>query len=74
MDVSLKQNDGTCTLSLKNALGPTKKVESTGLGKQLMDAFAIQLGARIESEETTDSYALHVHFKVADFEPISRDF
>jgi len=41
--------------------------DGTGLGNQLIDAFAMQLGSRVEIAETEDSYALTVEVKVQGF-------
>lgn len=72
--VSMKQDGPECVLQLVNSVGAVTTAESTGLGAQLMDAFAIQLGARIETDASPDRFAMTVAFKVAEFEPETRDF
>ncbi len=67
--VALKNAGETCSLSLSNSTGGTNSLESTGLGAQLIKAFAIQLGGTIETEVTADSYTLKLTFTVADFVP-----
>ena len=41
--------------------------EGTGLGNQLISAFAMQLGAKAEVEQTEDAYSLCVDVKVRNF-------
>jgi two-component sensor histidine kinase len=72
--VTLKQSGADCTLKISNTVGLSKEVESTGLGGQLMNAFAIQLGGQLETEDLTDRFTMTVTFKVADFVPDARDF
>lgn len=74
INVSLKQNGLQCVLTLSNAVGATTEAESTGLGKQLINAFGIQLGAKVEIEEMADSYTVKVTFTAAEFEPETPDF
>jgi two-component sensor histidine kinase len=74
INVSLKQDGLQCVLTLSNAVGGTSDAESTGLGAQLINAFGIQLGAKIEIEEATDSYKMKVMFTAAEFEPETPDF
>lgn len=74
IDVSLKQDGAECALRIINTRGTTTDVESTGLGSQLMNAFAIQLGGQIETDETPDRFTLSISFPVADFVPETRDF
>lgn len=42
--------------------------DGTGLGNQLIEAFAMQLGSRVEVAQTTDSYAISVDVQVRNFE------
>ncbi|MFG5381253.1 sensor histidine kinase [Yoonia sp. R2-816] len=72
--VSLTQADGTCTLSIANSVGRMSDAESTGLGAQLINAFAIQLGGKIEVNEAPESYTMTIPFKVEEFVPEARDF
>ncbi len=71
---TLVQEDKECELTLANSVGPHVEVESTGLGSDLIEAFAIQLGGHIEIEKTSGSYTMRVRFSIADFEPEIRDF
>ncbi|WP_136636488.1 sensor histidine kinase [Pseudooceanicola onchidii] len=61
----IKTGDDGCRFSVANSKGAQRDdVEdggsSSGLGKQLITAFAAQLGSRAEVEETADSYTLNV--------------
>ena len=71
---ALKQNGADCTLRIENTVGSSKLVESTGLGAQLMNAFAIQLGGSVETENLEDRFIMTITFKIADFVPDTRDF
>jgi hypothetical protein len=73
-EVILKQDGAACLLVMTNSLGATKDRDSTGLGSQLMNAFAMQLGGNIDIEKTVDRYALTLRFNAAEFQPESRDF
>ena len=70
----MKQDGPDSEMRLVKSVGGANTAESTGLGAQLMDAFAIQLGARIETDKSSDRFTMTVGFKVADFEPETRDF
>ena len=64
--ISLRNTgEGTCSFAVSNSKGirdPKTEVKaSTGLGRQLIDAFAMQLGTRPELLETSDSYTLQVN-------------
>lgn len=72
--VSLKQDGTDCVLVMTNSVDPNHDQESTGLGSQLMNAFAVQLGGKIDIEESEDSYTLTLHFNVAEFQPEARDY
>ncbi len=71
---TLKQEGEFCTFTLANSVGGENLAESTGLGAQLIDAFAIQLGGKLETEAGEDSYIMRVRFKVQDFAPETRDY
>ena len=70
----LKEADGTCHATLENSIGAAKDVESTGMGTQLIHAFAIQLGARVDTEEDAGIYRLTLSFQPQEFAPEQRDF
>ncbi len=72
--VSLKQDGTQCTLILANSVGSDTGAVSTGLGTQLINAFAIQLGGKIERESSDESYMMTVRFKAEEFVPDTREF
>lgn len=74
LDVSLVQDGEACVFTMTNSVGARENVESTGLGHQLMKAFAMQLGAKIETEDADNRYTLTLRFNAADFQPDVRDF
>ncbi|MEC8669561.1 MAG: histidine kinase, partial [Pseudomonadota bacterium] len=64
--ISLRNTgEGTCSFAVSKSKGirdpETELTASTGLGRQLIDAFAMQLGTRPELLETSDSYTLQVN-------------
>lgn len=74
--MTLGETDSECVLILENSLGPQKTTvaESSGMGSQLMNAFAIQLGAKVDVEETEQRYRLQVRFAPLEFIPDARDY
>ncbi|MCJ8140747.1 sensor histidine kinase [Falsirhodobacter halotolerans] len=67
--VSLDREGGThAVLQVRNTLGPIPATpgtsEGTGLGTQLLTAFAQQVGGRLDTETTEDMYTLRVVFEV----------
>ncbi|MFQ1702086.1 sensor histidine kinase [Loktanella agnita] len=74
INASLKQDGKICTVTLSNSIGAHDNVESTGLGGQLINAFVIQLGGKLEKEKTDDSYMMTLTFEIEEFEPEIRDF
>lgn len=73
-DVRLKQDGTACLLVMTNSVGPKQDQESTGLGGKLMNAFAVQLGGKIDVEQSQDLYSLTLHFNAAEFQPEARDY
>lgn len=72
---SLKHDETACVLTMVNSIGGEPyDMESTGLGAQLINAFAIQLGGQITIDETKDQYTLTLRFEIAEFVPDGRDF
>lgn len=71
---SLTQDSEECVFTLSNSIGAKKAVDSTGLGTELIDAFALQLGGRIEIDDMPQSYTMRVHFTAQDFVPDTRDY
>ena len=70
--VELKELEGQMVrFEVSNSLGTPlvedKEVVSTGLGKQLIRAFAMQLESDVETDVTDDSHTISVVFKIADF-------
>lgn len=74
IDVTFKQDDTTCQLVVSNSVGNSIDQVSTGLGSQLMNAFAMQLGGQIETEESDGRYRLTLRFNALDFQPEARDY
>ncbi len=74
IDVTLKQDDRACLLVFANSIGNSVVEESTGLGSKLMQAFAIQLGGKIDVTHTDDQYTLTLHFNAMEFEPEAKDY
>lgn len=72
--VALVRDGEACELSLSNSIGGVVDAESTGLGSELINAFAIQLGAEVEIDEAPDSYTMRVSFVVQAFVPDERDY
>ena len=73
-EVRLKQDETACILVMTNSVGPVEDPESTGMGSKLMNAFAVQLGGKIDIEQAADRYAMTLHFNAAEFQPEARDF
>lgn len=71
---TLKQDGTRCTLTVINSIGAHEDQESTGLGAQLINAFAIQLGGTPKVEQTDTHYTFTLEFHVEEFEPEVRDF
>jgi two-component sensor histidine kinase len=70
IDVSLTREGKTCEFRIVNALGNGEPDSpSTGMGTKLINAFAIQLGADLETDRSDDTYSLTVRFDEADFVP-----
>ncbi len=74
IDVTLRQEGDLCQVRLTNTIGGDAPEDSTGLGSTLMNAFAMQLGGRIDTTQTDDSYTLAMDFTIQDFAPEARDF
>ncbi|MEL6450013.1 MAG: sensor histidine kinase [Pseudomonadota bacterium] len=70
----LSQEDGRCILTLANSVGGATPAESTGLGSDLMEAFAIQLGGDIVIDRSDDSYSMRIEFAAQEFEPAAQDY
>lgn len=67
-------NDGRCDFVVENSVGSATGAESTGLGAQLIKAFAMQLGATMDIDHTDDLYRLTVSFDIVDFIQDTADY
>ncbi|MGI3167118.1 sensor histidine kinase [Pseudooceanicola sp. 200-1SW] len=78
MTLSLVQEGTRARLSVANSKGRghhmIEDVESTGLGNQLIRAFATQLGSQIEIEDGEHEYRATISFEVASFQPEPLDY
>jgi two-component sensor histidine kinase len=74
IQVTLRQTGSACVLTITNSIGSDNVAKETGLGAQLINAFAIQLGGMIELEKSADSYTLSLRSEVSEFMPNGRDF
>jgi two-component sensor histidine kinase len=75
LSVSLvKQGPSRALLSVANTVGDVEAVESTGLGHQLMNAFARQLNGVMEVEADQKRYQIDVNFAVSRPNSESQDF
>ena len=74
--VSLEQEGDICRLTLKNSILGEKQISppGTGMGAQLIRAFAIQLGGKVRTTRHEDHYEMLVEFRIAEFVPEQRDF
>ncbi|WP_297340474.1 sensor histidine kinase [Pseudophaeobacter sp.] len=63
-----------CLFEFANSVGKATDVESTGMGAKLISAFAIQLGAEIDVDQSADAYKMTVNFKAAAFTPEPGDY
>jgi len=65
-----EETDGSVELQVANSTGPYVNEEaqvSTGLGQQLMAAFAMQLDAEMSIEDENDAYIVKVTFNPSEF-------
>ncbi|WP_126975225.1 sensor histidine kinase [Frigidibacter oleivorans] len=71
--IALKADgDRHAILSVTNSRGPGAPAEAaphSGLGTQLIDAFAGQLGSAVELDGSDECYRLSLRFEVAQFDP-----
>ena len=63
--IALKRNDdGMAELCIRNSLGSASEVQdSTGLGSQLIEAFAMQLDTEAEVTVDAEAYQLRLEFR-----------
>ena len=71
---SLKQDGSTCTFALVNSTGGVSEIESTGLGGQLINAFAMQLGGQLDLEDAGGTYTMRIQFEIEEFVAEARDY
>ncbi len=63
--VSLRgDGPGMAVLEVENSVAAATEAEGTGLGSQLIEAFATQLGGSAEQEMSGDRFLLRLRFKV----------
>ncbi len=74
LEVELTQNDNHGILRIENVIGTQTPADSTGLGRGLMNAFALQLGGQMETTDEDGRYVFIVTFTVADFQHETPDF
>lgn len=80
IDISLRQEEsGQIKLKCENTRNPGHSSDDadqggTGLGKQLIRAFSLQLGTTPKIEEADDLFAVTVVFTVTEFQPAPLDY
>lgn len=74
IEVKLTQEGANCRLTFSNTIGASGEQESTGLGGTLMNAFAMQLGGKLEMRGSDDRYTLRLEFEALEFEPEARNY
>ncbi|QPM90423.1 sensor histidine kinase [Pseudooceanicola algae] len=78
LTLTLVQEGGRARLTMVNSKGshvrPEYEDDSTGLGSQLIRAFATQLGSTVEMTETETEYRASVDFEVLTFQPEPLDY
>lgn len=74
VSVNLEQEGPDCIVTLANSVNAGVTPANAGLGAQLINAFAIQLGGEIVVEKTDDSYTMSLRFEIAEFAHEARDY
>lgn len=78
LTLHLTQKDHRAELVMVNSKGhrepESREGESTGLGNQLIRAFATQLGSTVETSETEKEYRAAISFEVMTFQPEPLDY
>ncbi|MDO5657294.1 MAG: histidine kinase dimerization/phosphoacceptor domain -containing protein [Paracoccus sp. (in: a-proteobacteria)] len=65
--VTLKREQGRAEICIANSMGATEnRLEGTGLGSQLIEAFAMQLDGEAEISATDSEYVLRLAFAIDD--------
>ncbi len=67
-----RMSDGRAQFLLQNTKGkPLYDVETegSGLGTSLINAFAAQIGGKVEISETEEAYQISIEFSIQEFEP-----
>ncbi len=73
--VSMKTGeDQYCVIQFENSVAGETDAESTGLGAQLISAFASQLGGKVQTESAEDRYSMTLEFQIAEFDEESTDY
>lgn len=74
ISVTLTQTDQRCDLVISNSIGTPTGEESTGMGTQLMNAFAMQLGGLVTRDQSDDQYTLRLSFDALEFDAEAKDY
>lgn len=78
LTISLTQEaEGMARLTVVNSCGvpflPPEQVKGSGLGRSLMQGFAIQIGGKVTIDEAESFFSFSVDFKPAPFDETTRD-
>jgi len=68
--VSMQQADDRVTLVMENATFDVENNSGTGMGSQLIEAFADQLGGSVSIDRKKDSYTLSLTFTIKAGRPV----
>ena len=75
MDVTFSQDGRSCLFELSNSVGGGAEPDAhSGLGTKLMNAFAMQVGGKLEAGESAQGYTVSLRFDALEFAPEARDF
>lgn len=75
LTIALTQIDAeTASFTIANTVGSTPTAEGTGLGMQLINAFARQLNAEVKTEVFDDSHSLVLTFPVRHRTKVVQDY
>lgn len=74
VSIELRQDEQKGILQIGNSKAASTPEDVGGLGAQLINAFAIQLGGNLNIENTEDAYTIRLSFAVEEFKQDLRDF
>lgn len=74
LEVELVARDGRCLFRISNDVTEAGRPDGTGVGGKLIRAFAVKLGADLQSGEKDGVFSLEVSFPVAAFEAEAIDY